>query len=48
MDALLQTILLLIGFAALVFIISRSVRGLMVAGIVAIAVIALRYFGVLD
>jgi hypothetical protein len=47
MDALLQMILVLIVFAVLIFLISRSVKVMFALGIVFVALIALKYFGVM-
>lgn len=47
MDALLQMILVLIVFAVLIFLISRSVKVMFALGIVFVALVALKYFGVM-
>jgi hypothetical protein len=48
MDALLQMILVLIVFAVLIFLISRSVKVMFAIGIAFAALVALKFFGVID
>ncbi len=47
MDALLTLIILLVGFAFVIFLINRSVRSIMIAGCVLGTYFALKAFGVL-
>lgn len=48
MDALLQMILVLLAFAVLIFLISRSVKFMYLVGIAFVALLALKWFGVID
>ncbi len=47
MDALLALLIAIVAFAALIFLISRSVKLIMLAGIAFVVILALRYFDVL-
>ena len=47
MDALLALLIALIAFAGLIFLISRSVKFIMLVGIAFIVLVALEFLGVL-
>lgn len=47
MDALLALLIVLVGFALLIYLISRSVKLIMLLGIAFIVILVLRYLDIL-